>query len=264
MKWLKILFILMAVIYVLVSAFFYFFQESILFWDTQLRSDHQFSFKEKFVEISIDTNDGAKLHGLYFRADSAKGIIVYYHGNAGDVERWGNIVEKFVPYGYDVLVMDYRGYGKSTGKRSESNMLQDAQLFFNVALKKYSHDKIIVYGRSLGTGFATYVAGNNICKHLILETPYYSLLDIGKTKYPLVMNKLLLRYPMRSDLYIRNVTCPITIFHGTGDETVEYKFGKKLLESVNDKAELVTIEGGNHGNLAEYDVYWEKIEELLH
>ncbi len=264
MKWIRILLIIALVLYTLLNLFFYFYQEKIIFLDTQLQPNHKFLFQSDFEEVTIPTEKGGSIHALHFKVDTPKGIIVYSHGNAGDLERWGNIGEEFTLYGYDVLIWDYRGYGKSTGKRSQSLMLKDAQMVYDYAKNLQSENNIVVYGRSLGTGFSTYLAANNSPSKLILETPYYSFKRMSEEKYWWVLARHFLRYPMLSNKYAQRTSCAALVLHGTQDEVVDYGYGVALYDELasTDK-ELVTIEGGKHNNLAAYSEYWQAFQAFL-
>lgn len=251
-------------IYILGAVLLYAFQERFIFLDGALPQDHAFEFNTKFREVNLTTADGANLSAVHFAAKSPKGIIVYFHGNKGNLTRWGTIVEDYVKLNYDVLVMDYRGYGKSTGPRSMEKLLNDAELFYQYALTLYPENQVSLYGRSLGTGLASWLAGKHHPKCLILETPYYSLASVAQRFYPIYPSKLALRYNFQSFEYLKSADCPIYIFHGTEDDVVPYKSGKRLHESLpNGRSQLITIEGGEHKNLSSFEAFRIRIEETL-
>lgn len=242
----------------------YFLQEKLIFLPTELSQDYEFSFVEPHEEFFITAPDGAKLNALHFKRENPKGVVLYFHGNAGDLSRWGQITSFFVKKNYDVIVMDYRTYGKSTGKISEQALFTDAQLFYNYALTHYDETLITVYGRSLGTGIATNIASNNKPNKLLLETPYYNLMDVAKNRFSFLPLKLLLRYEFPSSEFIQKVKCPITIFHGTEDRVVPYTSGVKLFETIPiENKKMYTIDGGHHNNLIESHVYLKGIDEVL-
>src|SRR5690554_2190456 len=154
--------IVACVLYVLIWVLLILFQEKLIFMPSELPQDYKYEFSYDFKELYLESHDGkARLNALHFKVNSPKGIVVYYHGNAGQLADWGHVVQDFAESGYDVLVVDYRGYGKSTGKLSEKALYSDALLFYNYALERYPENNIVVYGRSLGTTFATYVAAKN-------------------------------------------------------------------------------------------------------
>lgn len=242
----------------------YFLQEKLIFLPTELEQDYSYSFPETHQEFFLTTVDGGKLNAIHFKKERPKGLILYFHGNAGNLTRWGTITSIFVEKGYDVIVMDYRTYGKSTGKLSEQALYDDAQLFYDYALKQYEEDAITVYGRSLGTGIATNLASRNNPKSLILETPYFNLMDVAKNRFSFLPLKWLLKYQFLSSEYIQKVNCPIAIFHGTDDRVVPYASGVMLYESilVKDK-KMYTIAGGHHNNLVEFETYLNGIDAVL-
>ena len=246
------------------TAMLYFLQEKLIFLPTKLPDDHNYSFTEPFEEFFLESADGAKLNALHFQVDDPKGMMVYFHGNAGDLSRWGEIVSEYTQYGYDVVVMDYRGYGKSKGRRSEQALFDDAQLFYDWALKKIPENKIVIYGRSLGASIATELASRNNPNKLILETPFYNLMDVAQERFGFLPLRTILSYKMNSNQYIQKVSCPIYIFHGTQDQVVPFESGKRLYESIphNNKS-FYTIQNGGHNNLGDFEIYWKEVAAIL-
>ncbi len=247
----------------MIGSALYFFQEKLLFLPTTLEQDYQYQFDYPFEELFLKIENDAIINALHFKVDNPKGVILYFHGNAGDLSRWGNITEYFSKMQYDVLVMDYRTYGKSTGKLSEQAFYNDAQYCYDYLLKQYSENQITLYGRSLGTGIASYVASENNPKQLILETPYYSVLDVAKQRFPMFPVKQLLRYHFPTFKVLPKTNCPITIIHGTDDNLVPYSSGKKLSELGLDNLKFITVESGGHNNLIEFEDYHKTIKGLL-
>ena len=229
---------------------FYFLQEKIIFLPTTLPQNYAYSFSEYFEEVFLTADDGARLNALWFKREDPKGLVLYFHGNAGNLARWGEITVPFVRKGYDVLVMDYRTYGKSTGKLSESALYSDAQLFYDFAAEHYEENEILLYGRSLGTGLATKLAAKNKPARLLLETPYFSLLDIGVKRFPWLPVKWFMKYPMRTYEFTQEVSCPVRVFHGTDDKVIPYDAGLRLFDTIPIRNKVFhTIEGGGHNNL---------------
>ena len=250
--------------YLIFASMLYFLQEKMIFLPSSLPEDYRYEFNAPFEEIFLQNNDGARLNGLHFKSNNAKGVILYFHGNAGNLARWGEITQYFTRFQYDVVVMDYRTYGKSKGKLSETALYEDGQMFYDYVSKLYNEDQLIVYGRSLGTGIATWLGSRNNPSRIILETPYYSFLDIGQKRFPFLPVRWLLKYHFRSHEYVQQIRCPITIFHGTEDNVVPIQSGQKLFESIpGTSKEMVVIEGGGHNNLSQFDRYISGIESLL-
>ena len=239
-------------------------QEKLIFHPEILPPDHKFSFDHPFEEIYFDVDEDVKIHALYFKADSSKGVVLYFHGNAGSLNGWGDISGDFTDNGYDLLIFDYRGFGKSTGKiESEANLHNEAKFIYKQLLKETSEKDIIIYGRSIGTGIATKLAAENSPKMLILETPPFSLLDLAKHYMPFIPHKWVLKYKLQTNVWITKVHCSIHIFHGTVDGVVPYNASVRLLELLENKNILTTIEGGNHNDLSNFPKYHEKLKLLL-
>jgi alpha-beta hydrolase superfamily lysophospholipase len=259
----RILFILLG-LHLMISTSLYFLQEKLIFLPTKLEQDFTYQFNYPFEELFLNTDKDAIINALHFKAKKAKGVILYFHGNAGDLNRWGKITEFLVAKDYDVFVMDYRTYGKSTGKLSENALYSDAQYCYDYLLKHYSEENITLYGRSLGTGIASYLASKNQPKQLILETPYYSLLDVAKKRFPVFPLKILMKYELPTFKYIKKVTCPIALLHGTNDKIIPIQSAVKLYdERKNENISLTIIEGAKHNNLNAFETYINKIEEIL-
>jgi len=251
-------------IYGLLCGVIYFFQENLIFLPTILSQEHVYKMDQSFKEITLKTTNGAKLNGLHFKVENPKGAILYFHGNAGDLQRWGQLTEFFVEKGYAVIVMDYRGYGKSSGKKSQQNFYDDTQIWYDYASQFYKESEITVYGRSLGTTFATYISSKNQPKKLILESPFYSIEEVAKSRFSFLPIKILLHYKFPTYQYINKVSCPITIYHGTNDKVIDYQQGKKLFESIeNSSKKLISISEGGHNDLVNYKEYLSTIEEEL-
>ncbi len=255
---------IVSVPYLFFALFMYFIQDNILFQPQPLPADYEFSFNAKFKEFNVITPDSASLNALHFYNPNPKGVILYFHGNAGNLARWGGIASGYVQYGYDVIVMDYRSYGKSTGSPNQESMYADAQLFYNYAKQHYPEDDILVYGRSLGTSVSTFLAAQNNPERLILETPFYSIKDVANTRFRYLPVQWLLKYDFPSYKYAPLVNCPALILHGTNDAVVPYSSGKRLYESfAMPNAELITIAKGKHNNLNEFETFNEAISRFL-
>ncbi|PWH84516.1 alpha/beta hydrolase [Algibacter marinivivus] len=261
---LKKAFIVLTTIYLMVASALYFFQEKLLFLPTTLEQDYQYQFSYPFEELFFKTEEDVVINAIHFKIEKPKGVILFFHGNAGDLSRWGILAEYFVEKQYDVLVMDYRTYGKSKGKLSEEVLYYDAQYCYDYLKDRYNENEIIIYGRSLGSGIATNITSKNNPRQLILETPYYSILDVARSRFPLFPVKQLLKYKMLSYQFLKDINCPILMLHGTEDQVVPYDSAKKLFEaSPKNQTTFITIEGGHHGNLNTFDIYHRHINQVL-
>lgn len=242
-------------LYLIIVLFFYLKQESILFHPVETKQSVQYNFPQPFEEVFYKTPNKGNIHALKFKVEKPKGVVLYFHGNAGNLEDWGWVYQNFVKYNYNVVVIDYRSFGKSTGKLSEANFHSDAAFIYNKLKAEYLEENIVVYGRSIGTGVAVRLAAEQKPKLLLLETPYYNIEDLAKNIVPFLPLKYLLKYKFESNKYITEVKSPIYILHGTADNVVPYSSGQKLFELVKDKASFTTFENGTHSNLATFEEY---------
>lgn len=248
----------------MVGTLLYAFQEKLLFLPTVLEQDYVYNFTYPFEELFFKTDADTVINAIHFKIENPKGVILFFHGNAGNLSRWGNLAEYFVEKQYNVLVMDYRTYGKSKGKLSEKALYHDAQYCYDYLKDHYNEKNIMVYGRSLGSGIATYISYKNNPKHLILETPYYSILDVAQSRFPVFPVKKILKYKLLSYKYIKAVKCPVLMLHGTHDKVVPYASAQKLFAaSPKGKTTFVTMEGGGHGNLNTFDEYHNYLNRIL-
>jgi pimeloyl-ACP methyl ester carboxylesterase len=250
-------------IYVAGGVALYFLQDLLLFHPKPLPKDHKFSFTYPYQEMNLLIND-RNLNIVQFKTDAAaKGVVLYFHGNMQNIERYQNIVPLFTHEGYELWMMDYPGFGKSTGKRTEARIYEDAQRFYQLASERFEPSQIIIYGRSVGTGPAAQLASVKAAKMLILETPYYSIDALAKSYFPIYPVKMLTTYTFPVNDYLKHVNAPAYIIHGTSDEVIPYEQAK-ILRKENPATHLITIEKGEHNNLAEFPLFRATLKRLLY
>lgn len=251
------------VLYILVCVLLYFFQEKLIFAPDKLTADYKFNFLVKFDELNIKTVDGELLNGLLFKSDSSKGLIFYLHGNGGCIGTWGEIAKTYTNLNYDLFELDYRGYGKSTGKiSSQEQMFSDIQTAYDSLKCRYSEDKIIVLGYSLGTGLAAKLASTNYPKHLILQAPYYNIKYMMQKDFPIIPT-FILKYKFETDTYIRRCKMPITIFHGDADKLIPYDCSIQLIKLTKPTDELITLKGRGHNGMSDNPEYVRELSRVL-
>ena len=249
--------------YLLICGLLFFFQEKLIFFPEKLNKNYTFSFTQKFDEINLQSKDHKLLHGVLFTTDISKGLIFYLHGNAGSVNSWGEVAKTYTRLNYDVFILDYRGYGKSEGSiRSQEQLFEDIQIAYDEMKKRYSEDSIIVLGYSVGTGPAGKIASANHPKLLILQAPYYSLVDLMRRTYPIIPT-FLLKYKFKTHEYIKNCKTPILIFHGDQDEVISYNSSIKLKKLMKDADTFITLKGQGHNGITDNPEYISIIEKIL-
>lgn len=252
----------LAVVVVVVFILLYMFQDKIIFQSEPLAKDHVFSFTQAFEEVNLQTEDGETINALHFKVKDPKGIILFFHGNKGNLSRWGNLVAYLEAYQYDVFVIDYRNYGKSTGSYNEKEMYKDGLLAYEYVRQRFPEEQIVVYGRSLGCTFATRVATKNNPKHLVLEAPFYNMKK-GVRFYSKLAPTFIIKYKFETNKDLPKVKSTVTFFHGTTDIVTSFEDSKDLFDLVTAQKDFITIPEGTHHNLKDFDAYKKRLSEIL-
>ena len=245
------------------SLLVYFLQDKFIFKPEKLRQDFQFKYDIPFKELFFDIAPGVSINGLHFFREQPKGLILYLHGNTRSIKGWAKYAIDFYRYDYDVVLVDYRGFGKSTGKRSEREMMTDMQFVYEQLLKQYPEQHLLVYGRSLGSGFASKLASDNKPRYLILDAPFYNFTRVVERFLPFLPVKYLLMYKLRTDKWLRHVNCHTYIIHGTRDRLIPIRHSEKLQQINPRKITLIRIHGGGHNNLPSFPEYHNFVRDIL-
>ena len=169
-------------IYVVVLLLVYLVQERLIFKPEKLAHDFEYKYDVPFKELFFDIEKNVQINGLHFYRTHPRGLILYLHGNTRSIKGWAKYARDFYRYNYDVVLIDYRGFGKSTGKRGEKQILSDIQFVYDTLQQQYHEDHLIIYGRSIGSGFAAKIASDNKPRYLILDSPYYNFLKVVDRK----------------------------------------------------------------------------------
>ncbi|MDE1192831.1 MAG: alpha/beta fold hydrolase [Arachidicoccus sp.] len=236
-----------------------------IFHPIKLPDNFQFQYNRQYKELNIKSTDGTELDGVLIKADSAKGLVFFLHGNSGSLasNSCKEAASFFTSLHYDVFMYDYRSFGKSEGNiNSLKQLFIDNQIVYNELKKDYSENKIIMVGYSLGTGFASNLASANHPKLLILLAPYYSLRDMMIHNYK-IFPTFLLKYNIATNDYVQNCLMPIIDFHGTNDKTVYYESSLKLKNLFRQKDTLITLDGQGHNDIIENQECQKFISNLL-
>ncbi|MCO6492738.1 MAG: alpha/beta fold hydrolase [Phaeodactylibacter sp.] len=249
--------------YALICLIFYFLQHYFFFRPEILPRSFEYRYPFPFDEVDFEMEDGGYINGLHFRVPNAKGVVFYLKGNSRSIKGWGKFARDFVSKGYDFFMIDYRGFGKSSGKRTEATLFNDAQTVYKWLSTQYPEEQIVIYGRSLGSGIAARIASWNKPRMLILDSPYYSFLyQVRRYGFWLPL-KWILRYQIRTDFFIKKVECPAFVIHGTKDRLISFRQGRMLAEAAP-FGELIPVEGGGHNNLPDFPEYHDILWDILH
>ena len=202
-------------------------------------------------DVALTTSDGVGIHGWWYEVDEGAPVVLFFHGNAGDISGRTPIALGLIEEGFSVLLLEYRGYGGSDGSPTEEGLYEDGRAGYDFALSRAgSPDRVVIHGRSMGGAVAARIAAEKEVGALILESAFTSLVDVGKAVYPLIPSFLLtrLRGLYATQDAVRKVEAPVLIVHGTEDEIVPVRMGLALLESASEPKEWYGIEGAGHND----------------
>jgi len=261
---LKWIILIVVFFYVLICIGMFSFQESFIFFPEKLENDYSFNFDANFEEHYVYAEDGVALNALLFKADSSKGLIFYLHGNAGSLRTWGSVADFYLDLGYDIFILDYRGFGKTKGKiKNQKQFFSDAQVAYDYCKNKYNENRIIILGYSIGTAPASKLASENMPKKVILQAPFYSLVNIMKKQFPIIPT-FLLKYKFENGKYLQKSKVPIIIFHGDNDKVISYKESLALKNDfkLNDDR-LYILKNQGHNGMTYNNDYKDIVSSLL-
>lgn len=259
-KWFRGLAIFFLVILGILSAILYFVQERVIFNPDKLSERFVFSRGE---EVEIEVAEDIFLNCLWLKTPRSKGVILYLHGNRGSIKRALFQAENLRGNNYDILIVDYRGYGKSDGHiYSETQLYQDMQKIYDYLKQSYKESQIAVIGYSLGSGMASFLAATNQPQQLILVAPYQSMTAM-KDLFLKIAPDFLLKYKLDNESHVARVTCPVTIFHGTADELIPYSMAETLQQVNPDNIRLVKMPGIGHRSVIFNSRFIEEVSRLL-
>ncbi len=261
--WLIILFV-MAFAYILANFVLYLIQDKFIFHAEKLPKNHKFILNRDFDEVNIESDDGEVLNAIHVKFDVPSGVIIYFHNRSENLNDLSEVITLLSNFNYDILAMDYRGFGKSSGNYNDKLMFNDAQLWYDYVVDNYDESSIVVYGQGIGSSFAASVTANNNPSQLILEAPIYNLVNSAKFQYPYLPYKLLLKYDLDTAFYFKNITCKTTIFHGLKDKIESFNSSQMLYDISNKEiTELILLEDANHFSIIIQHKFTTKISEIL-
>jgi uncharacterized protein len=203
-------------------------------------------------EHLLTTADGEKVIVWHVAAKPGHPVVLYFHGNGDFLAGFFGRFRDLIADGTGIVALSYRGYAGSSGQPSEQGLLQDAAAAYAFTAARYSADRIVVWGFSLGSGVAVALAAEQPVTKLILEAPYTSIADVAASVFPIFPVRLVLRDPFRSDQRIARVKVPLLIMHGGRDPTIPIVFGERLFALAGEPKQFVRFAEGGHNDLDDY------------
>ena len=214
-------------------------------------SPQQAGFPEAEEHV-LDTADGEKIILWHVPAKPGHPVILYFHGNGDFLAGFFGRFHDLIADGTGVVALSYRGYAGSSGHPSEQGLLQDAAAAYAFTVARYSTDRIVAWGFSLGTGVAVALAAGQPVGRLILEAPYSSAADVAASLFWFLPVRLVMRDQFRSDERIARVKIPLLIMHGGRDPAIPIRFGERLFALANEPKQFVRFPEGGHENLQSF------------
>jgi fermentation-respiration switch protein FrsA (DUF1100 family) len=223
-------------------------------------------FGARFSQAWIPTADGERLHAWRLAAGSPRAHIVYFHGNGGNLSLWAPILVNLAQHGYEVLAVDYRGYGTSSGRPTERGLYRDVDAVVDYAWRHADTRMPMVYwGRSLGSTMAAYAASVRPPAGVILESGFPDARALVRTSPVLAVLALFSTYRFPTAEFMEKVPSPRLVLHGDADSVIPFALGRALFERLGEPKQFVTIRGGDHNDATPPDAaaYWSAIESFI-
>ena len=229
-------------------AILYIFQSRLIYYPLYQWVTTPMAIDLNYDTVFFKTKDGVKLSGWFIPAQEPRGIVLFCHGNAGNISHRLDSIQVFNRLGLSVFILDYRGYGKSEGKPTEKGTYLDAEaaIQYLVQERQVSPTEIIIFGRSLGGAIAAHLAKDYPPRALILESTFTSIPDMAKVIYPFLPVSLLVRFHYTTREYVQKITCPLLIIHSPEDDMIPFQQGRYLFEAAREPKEFLEISGSHN------------------
>ena len=227
----------------------YLFQSRLLFFPTREIVASPGDIGLQYEPVDFVTEDGVSLRGWYLPAENAKTVVLFFHGNAGNISHRLDTLSLFNRLQFTTFIFDYRGFGDSEGQISEHGSYLDAAAALNylVSVRRISIGDIVYFGRSLGGAIAAQLAGRTTPKALIVEAGFSSVQNLAAEIYPFLPVRLLSRFDFDTEKTIESVRCPVLIVHSRNDEIIPIKHGHAVFEAANQPKQFLEITGSHNG-----------------
>ncbi len=251
---------------VLLSVLLYLMQPSFLFYPYRELVETPRAWGLEYEDVQINSADGVKLHGWYIPRQGAKRVVLFLHGNGGNISHRGDSIKIFNRLGLNVLIIDYRGYGMSDGSPSEEGLYEDARAAWRYLLERhgFKNEQIILFGRSIGAAVATKLAVEVELEKVILESAFSSSRDMADRVMPLISRITVMRYPFNSMERIKDIKARLLMLHSPDDEIIPYQLGEKLYQAANKPKQFVKLRGDhNYGFMRSQPEYEQALARFI-
>jgi len=200
--------------------------------------------------VQLTTSDGLQLNAWFVPAANKRGVILFCHGNAGNISNRIATLELFNELGFSSLIFDYRGYGRSEGETTEDGTYRDAEAaWLYLRNQGYEESEIIIMGRSLGAAVAAELAHRHRPRAVVLESSFTSVPDVAADLYPLLPVRLLSRFDYNTLDYLKSITTPVLIVHSRDDEIIPFSHGQRLFAAAKPPKQFLELKGGHNDGI---------------
>ncbi|MDH5711570.1 MAG: alpha/beta hydrolase [Gammaproteobacteria bacterium] len=250
----------------MINAWMYFQQPNMTFFPMAELEDTPANWALAYEDVHFKAADGVALHGWYLPHTGSNQVLLFFHGNAGNISHRCDSLAIFHRLGLNVFIIDYRGYGQSEGVPSEQGLYRDAMAAWHYLVdeKGFAGNQVVIHGRSLGGAIATDLASKVRARGLILESTFSSARDFSRLVFPVLSRLVLMRYQFNSGEKISRINAPLLVMHSPDDEIVPFSLGEQLFKTASDPKQFYTLRGDhNSGYAVSQPAYEQAIRDWL-
>lgn len=242
--------------YLVIVAVVYFNQHRLLYLPDQFGREPSATPADiglSYSEVRLTAADGVEVHGWYLPAAAERGVVAFFHGNAGNIGHRLDTLRLLNDLGLATLIIDYRGYGRSQGRPSEAGTYRDADAAWHHLTEERDFDpsRIVVFGRSLGAAIAARLAARHTPGALVLESPFTSVPELGAEIYPYLPVRWISRYRYATADYAARAGCPLLVIHSTDDDIVPIAHGHAVYQRAPGPKRFLELTGGHNAGFVE-------------
>ena len=253
-------FIALIAIYLAFVLLVYFNQSYLVYFPEKQIGNTPGAIGLDYTAVNIATGDGETLHGWWVPVADAKGTVLFFHGNAGNISHRINYLAMFKQLGYNTLLFDYRGYGQSSGTPSESGTYLDAQAAWRylIEIQGIVPERIVLFGESLGGAVAAWLAAREKPGLLALVSTFTSVPDLAAEIYPFLPVRWISRFDYNTLEFLQSITCPVFIAHSPQDEIIPYRHGQRLFQAAPEPKQFLPLQGTHNTGFIFMQPVWKR------
>ncbi len=250
----------------LLNVWMYFQQAHMIFYPVRELYQTPADWGLDYEDVAFNTQDNIQLHGWYVPSQGSQQVLLFFHGNAGNISHRGESIRLFHRLGLSVFIIDYRGYGLSEGKPGEQGLYKDATAAWRYLVEEQgiAADQILIFGRSLGGAVAAKLASDVQARGLILESTFSSARDFARAVFPLLSRLVVIRYAFDTVGIMPHVQYPVLVLHSPEDEIMPFHLGEKVYQSARQPKHFVRMKGDhNNGFVVSQPDYEQELDRWL-